>query len=449
MTTRNQSYYALAVLFSINLMNFYDRLIPGAVGELIKNEWKLSDTALGTLGTAFVLLYATVGVPLGRIADRYDRSKILAGGVFAWSLLTAGSGLARNFWQLVTLRLAVGVGEATCAPAAASLIGDLFPSSSRARAMSIFMLGLPIGNALSFAISGAVAQRWGWQAAFYIALIPGLACALAALFIKEPARGATESHAIGAMRRDGSPWKLVLSIPTMRWIIVSGALLNFNMYALGSFLVSYMIRVHGTTLGTASFISTAVFGLSGIPGLLIGGWLGDKIAHKRANSRLLLGTLGAVLATPLFWLGLYLRDHGVVACAVSFGLGGVFLYLYYATVYPAIQDVIEPSLRGTAMSLYFFAMYLLGGALGPFGFGQLSDFFTRRAVAASGSAGTAPLPIHAAEGIHNAMHIIPILCAVLAAVLWAASRNFTHDAAKLKDWMSKAAAGGKTQSTTA
>src|SRR6476646_1562575 len=101
---------------------------------------------------------------------------ILAGGVFVWSLLTAASGMAQSFMQMAGLRLAVGVGEATCAPASSSLIGDLFPATSRARALAVFMLGLPLGTAACYAVSGTVAQRWGWQYAFYAAMIPGLLC---------------------------------------------------------------------------------------------------------------------------------------------------------------------------------------------------------------------------------------------------------------------------------
>src|SRR5436190_4534751 len=110
--------YALIVLFAINLMNFFDRQLLGGVGEAIRREWGLNDTMLGALGTAFTLLYALVGVPLGRLADRITRKYILSGGVFVWSLLTALSGVSRSFSQLFVVRLGVGVGEATCSPAA-------------------------------------------------------------------------------------------------------------------------------------------------------------------------------------------------------------------------------------------------------------------------------------------------------------------------------------------
>src|SRR5574339_381242 len=155
----------LAVLFAINAMNFFDRQILGAVGEPVRREWQLSDGALGALGTAFTLLYALVGVPLGRLADRKPRTLMLATGVFVWSVLTAVSGLCQRFWQLFVVRLGVGVGEAVCAPAATSLIGDLVPPSRRARALSIFMMGLPVGIALSYLVSGYVAKAWGWRAA--------------------------------------------------------------------------------------------------------------------------------------------------------------------------------------------------------------------------------------------------------------------------------------------
>src|SRR6266545_1535373 len=220
----SSSAFALLVLFAINLMNFFDRQIIGGVGEGIRREWGLSDTALGLLGTVFTLLYAVVGLPLGRLSDKKQRRKILAAGVFVWSLLTAVSGLARSFAQLIAARLGVGVGEATCSPASTSLIGDLFPTTQRARAVAIWMLGLPLGLGLANGAGGWILQNWGWRNAFYIAAIPGIFCALAAWSMTEPERGKKEEHAVGARCREGNPYMLVLSIPTMLWVIASGAL---------------------------------------------------------------------------------------------------------------------------------------------------------------------------------------------------------------------------------
>ncbi len=161
--------YALAVLFAINAVNFFDRQIGGVLAEPIRKEWNLSDSALGALATAFTLLYAAVGIPLGRLSDRSARKMILAIAVLIWSALTSLSALTRNFGQMFATRLGVGLGEAACAPAGTSLIGDLYPPARRGRALSIFMLGLPVGVALSYFVASFVAHSWGWRAAFLVA----------------------------------------------------------------------------------------------------------------------------------------------------------------------------------------------------------------------------------------------------------------------------------------
>ena len=294
--------YALTILFLINTMNFFDRVIGGALGEPIRREWGLSDSALGALGTAFTLLYAFVGVPLGRLADRKPRKWILAAAVFVWSALTAVSGLTRTYWQLFATRLGVGIGEAACAPAATSLIGDLFPPSKRARAMSIFMMGLPIGIALSYFVGSRVAHAYGWRTAFFVAGIPGVLAAIAALFITEPARGSVDKQVAAAPAQ--SPWRTLLRIPTLWWLILSGALHNFNMYALGSFLAPLLMRYHAVDLRQAGTITTIVYGLSGIPGLLIGGALADKWSVRRMDGRLLVAAIATAISAPLMWAAL-------------------------------------------------------------------------------------------------------------------------------------------------
>jgi MFS family permease len=434
---RANARFALWVLFAINAMNFFDRQILGAVGEAVRREWGMSDGAMGALGTAFTLLYAFVGVPLGRLSDQTGRKWILSAGVFVWSLTTVASGFARNFWQLFVLRLGVGVGEASCAPAATSLIGDLFPARRRARALSIFMLGLPIGIALSFAVSGTIARSYGWRPAFYVAGIPGLLCAIAVLFVREPRRGATEIHDIGGRKRAGSPYALVLSSPTMRWLIISGALHNFNMYAIGSFITPFLMRYHGADIRSANFISMVVYGLSGAPGLILGGILGDAVTKRRANGRLLVGALAILGSVPFLFLALERPGGDRLGFMLLMGTGCALMYGYYSTVYSTIQDVIEPSLRGTAMALYFFAMYVLGASLGPYGTGLVSDFFTERAAVAAGiSASTQQaLEPFRAEGLHTAMYIIPVLGVLLTLVLFAASRTVGKDMEKLQRWM--------------
>jgi MFS family permease len=411
--------YSLTVLFVINTMNFFDRVIGGALGEPIRREWNLSDGALGALGTAFTLLYAFVGIPLGRLSDRTRRKTILASAVFVWSALTSLSGVTRTYWQLFVTRLGVGVGEAACAPAATSLIGDLFPARQRARALSVFMMGLPIGIALSYLVGSFVAHAWGWRAAFFVAGLPGILAAIAALFIDEPERGSSDAIRVGPSQ---TSWRQLLSIPTLWWLVASGALHNFNMYALGSFLSPLLMRYHSATLREAGMMTTLVYGLSGIPGLLAGGALADKWSMKRLDGRLLVAAIATALSAPLMWLAL-LQPAGNKVLFVTFGaLACMVMYVYYASVYATLQDVVQPSLRGTAMALYFFAMYVLGASFGPLATGMASDFFTKRAAGAA----TVLEPFRG-EGLHSAMYLVPVLSVVLALVLFAATRTVGKD----------------------
>ncbi len=435
--------FTLWVLFGINTMNFYDRQILAAVAEPIRKEWGLSDSALGLLGTAFTLLYAFVGVPFGRWSDTRSRKGLLGVGCAVWSLMTAVSGMAQSFWMLFAARLGVGVGEASCAPAANSLIGDLYPPKERSRALSIFMLGLPIGMFLSFVVSGWIAHEYGWRAAFYVACVPGLVLAALAIWIREPARGHSEGR-VDSVHRPGSPYLVVLGIPTLLWIIVSGALHTFNMYAAGSFMAVFLDRYHDLDLKPAAYAASLIFGVSGVVGLLAGGWAGDRFSGARTNGRLLLSAVAMAVAAPCAYLALRQPRGEVALFVVLMGAGLACMYVYYSSVYAAIQDVVEPALRGTAMAVYFFAMYVLGGSLGPWGTGLLSDYFARRAMT---EAGATDIEAYKAVGLHSAMHAIPVLCFLLAVVLYCSYRTVGRDMAKLKAWQESHAA--KTNAGTA
>ena len=318
---RNQSTYVLWVLFGINMMNFFDRQILAAVSEPIRKEFLLNDTQLGFLNTVFTLLYAVAGVPLGRLADRGSRTKVLAFGVSLWSLMTAASGLARNYSALFIARLGVGVGEASCAPAANSLIGDLFPPQKRARAISIFMLGLPIGILLSNLSSGNIAQKFnGWRVPFFIAFLPGIVLAVLATRIHEPKRGASEAYAIVGHEGQGSPYWRVLRIPTMWWIILSGALHNFNAYAVNGFLPAYLGRYHGLRLQKANTYQRLCLEQSELIGLLVGGWAADWISHAKSKRTDAALSHFTCLSTPCVYLALDRPKGSLVVFHGSHGL---------------------------------------------------------------------------------------------------------------------------------
>ncbi|MEP7338676.1 MAG: MFS transporter [Acidobacteriota bacterium] len=437
-STERQAGFALAVLFVINTLNFFDRQIAASVSPLMIAEFKLSDSDYGDITTAFILIYAAVGVPLGRWADRGNRPMILGLGTAVWSLFTAASGFTRGYWSLFAVRMGVGVGEASCAPAGNSLLGDLFPPSRRARAMSIFMLGLPVGIFLSNMFAGLLADKYGWRKVFFFAAIPGFVFALLALKIREQPRGAADNVQIAVQADDGSPYRRVLSIPTMWWIILAGALHNFNAYAVNAYMPLYLVRYYQLDLKQANFIAAVVLGAVGVLGLLIGGALADWARKRRANGRMLVAALSLLISTPLVFLALNLPKEQMVLFTVLMGAGWLLFYIYYVTVYPAIQDVVEPNLRGTAMALYFFAMYVLGGAFGSKVVGMLSDNFALRAAAKAGvivaNAKLVP-PEFRAIGLHEAFYAAPVVSLLLAAVLFAGARTITADMEKARKRM--------------
>jgi MFS family permease len=423
----------LALLVGANTLNFFDRQVLSAVVEPVRREWALSDTELGGLVTAFTLLYAFVGLPFGRIADTRSRKWLLAGGLALWSVLTGVSGLCRTYWALFAARLGVGIGEATCAPAATSILGDLFYPQERARAMSVFMAGLPAGTFLSYLAGGFLAQSFGWRSAFLVAAIPGLIIAALISLIDEPARGAAEVRNVGTARRSGSPYLVVLSTPTMWPIIISGAMHNFAMYALSTFLAAFLIRYHGASTQEAGIVSAVVIGMVGALGMLSGGWLGDVLFKRFGNGRLIVAAISTGLSAPAMWLALQQPRGAVLRFALFQGIACLLLYTYYATVYSTIHDIIEPALRGTAMAIYFLAMYVLGGALGPLAAGWVSDLMAGRAARQLGL-GTQISEGARALGLHQAMYVVPATGVLLSAVLVAACVTARKDVAAMHRW---------------
>ena len=418
---------SLIVLVIINIINFYDRNVGGALAEPMRREFGFSDTQLGWLGTIFTLLYAVIGLPLGLLADRISRKKLLASGVTIWGALTAFAAWAWSFGTLAISRLGVGVGEAACAPTATSWIGDLYPPERRSRPLALFMLGVPVGGALSYFFSGPVAQAFGWRRAMIVAAIPALVMAPFVLFLREPQRGAAESARAPGSAQQGSIGQL-LSIPTFWWIIVSGALVNFNLYAIGTFLPAFLGRIHHLNVARAGIATGMIYMIGGVAGGTIGGFWGDTIVRRGAHQRMLAAAIGALAAAPFAYFGIR-QGFGALTLAVifltvSYGL----LNMYYGLVYASIQEIAAPALRGTAMAVYFLFMYLGGASFGPLLTGRLSDMMARRAAAAAGS----PVITEAfkAVGLQQAMFVIPILSVGLGLVLWAGSKTMVHDAAR-------------------
>src|SRR5260370_21140062 len=326
--SRDQARYALAILFAINLLNFYDRQIFGALAEPIRKEGDLTEWEMGWRVPAFTILYRWVGLRFGRLSDRWKRPQLLSLGGAAWGLLTAASGIAWSYGSLFAARLGVGVGEATCAPASNALIGDLYPAARRARAVSFFMLGLPLGGFLSFFASGSVAGRYGWRMAFYIACLPGLLLAVLASRLVDTPRGAAEGSPLAGRPHPGSPYWSVLKIPTIRWIIITGALHNFNAYAIATFLPAYLSRYHSLDLKQANTLAAFSFSAVGIPGLLLGGRPADRIPAIHSTGRLLLSSVSLFLAAGFFYFAIYLPPGRIFLFGELISMDSLLSYLY-------------------------------------------------------------------------------------------------------------------------
>lgn len=197
------SWYVLGVLVLVYILNFIDRQILSILAVDIKADLNLTDSDMGFLGgAAFAVFYALFGIPLGRLADNWNRVRLLTLGLAVWSVMTALSGLARNQLSLSLARMGVGVGEATASPTAYSLISDYFPRRQRATAIAIYSSGIYLGGGVSLFIGAVIVKAWntaypgggplglvGWQAAFMVVGIPGILLALWVATLREPQRG--------------------------------------------------------------------------------------------------------------------------------------------------------------------------------------------------------------------------------------------------------------------
>jgi MFS family permease len=296
--------------------------------------------------------------------------------------------------------------------------------------MGIFMLGLPVGLVLAYFSIGAIVNAFGtWRAPFYVAMVPGLILAATMFFIKEPARGASEETKVGEHKIE-RPIRKVLSVSTLWWIIAAGIFFNMSSYAANSFMVPLLQRYFGASLEAAAIGTGVILGISGLIGLTLGATVADRLHKVNETARLTYGALSMFVAAALTWFALRVEGGQPMLFVALFALGWLLQYNYYSCAYPAIQDVIEPRLRATAMAIFFAALYLLGGAAGPLVVGVLSD---RGAAAAMTAAGATQMTEQfKAIGLHDAMAVVPITLLLTGIALVAAGRTFSSDAAAMR-----------------
>jgi MFS family permease len=299
--------------------------------------------------------------------------------------------------------------------------------------MGIFMLGLPLGLLLAFFTIGAMVKAFdSWRAPFFIAAVPGLVLAIFMFFIREPARGAAESVAISQEKID-RPIRRVLSIPTFRWLVLAGLAFNFSTYACNSFMVPMLQRYFLLPLQEAAMATGMIVGVTGLVGLTAGGWIADKLHQRFANGRLMFAALSMTVASLCTGYALHAGRIEIGVFVAVFSVGWLFSYNFYTCVYTAIQDVVQPRLRATAMALFFAGLYLLGGGLGPVVVGLLSDHFAHSAMYAA-QVGEMTEAFKAV-GLHDAMYLIPVALFFALVFLVRASKCFSRDAQRMRERM--------------
>lgn len=414
----------LGLLFAGNLLNFYDRALPSVVLEPIKDEFSLDDTRVGLLASAFVLVAALAGIPLGRLADRVARTAVAGWGLFMWSAFTAAGGLLTTFWGFFASRVGVGVGESSYAPATGALLSDLYPSERRSRAHSLVMLGFPIGTLLAFLTAGGLAEAFdSWRAPFLVAAVPGVVVAFLVLRIREPERGAAEPERPAApaplVEDRRTPLLSLMRMRSMYGMLLAFAGYNFAAYAIGTFLTPVLQRFYGLSLVAAGAVGGVVVGVTGLIGLLAGGRVLDRAARRSPEARVQVAAVSLAAAAVFSFAGLAAGRAALWQLVVFLSLGCMLGIVYLAAAVPVVSDVIRPEQRSGALGLLFSVGYLLGGAGGPVCVGVLSD-----ALAADSASATEG----SARGLHGAMlTTVPLAFTVAAIGMFLAARSVRGD----------------------
>ncbi len=396
--------YVLGSLLLVYIFNFIDRTIINILTEPIKMTFGVEDWQMGLLGgPAFAILYTFLGIPIARVSERVNRVLIIALAVSFWSLMTVLCGFALTFLMLFLFRIGVSVGEAGCTPPAQSLIADYFKPSSRATAVSIYALGVPLGGMFAAVFGGFVAGNldgpqvaaaftsWGWtwaanmldwqtiegwRIAFVVVGVPGLILGLVVkLTVREPPRGYSDPPEL--QRKAGEARTSFLQVmgilmrkPTYVHVVIGATVASFIGYGVGQFTTSFLIRTHGLTIQDAALLFGIILGVMAAIGVFTSGWLSDRWAKKYPTSLSWLPALGMGLSVPFYAIG-YSADNLWLAMPPLM-IAAMIHYFYLGPMYAVSGGVVDSRMRATAVALTLFVVNLLGYGLGPPTIGALS-----------------------------------------------------------------------------
>lgn len=397
----------LAMLLLVYTFNFLDRQILGILAQPVKAALRLDDFQLGLLGgLAFAVLYSTLAIPLALLADRTSRTWVITVSLAVWSGFTALCGAAQNFTQMFLFRLGVGVGEAGGVAPSYALIGDYYPPERRARALSIYSLGIPLGAAAGALLGGYIAQTVEWRTAFIVVGVAGLLIAPVFRMVvrDKPRAPSTNSIPVGRV------FPMLAAKPSF-WLLSFGAGAGSMCgYGVAFWLPSLMGRSFGLTLlETGQFIGALLL-TGGVAGILIGGTLGDRLGARDRRWYALLPALAYVAGTPLFVAGVL--SGSWTAAFLLFLLPQALVYVWLGPVLTAVQHLVPSHMRATASASFLLINNLIGLGLGSTVIGAISEALT---------------PAYGDEALRYAVAAGLGLYLVAGALMWLASRSLSRD----------------------
>lgn len=421
--------YALGLLTTVYVVNFVDRQILAILLQSIKRDLGLSDLQLGLLsGTAFGIFYATLGVPIARLADRFSRKGVMAICLAVWSGMTALCGAATGFYSLLAYRVGVGIGEAGGSPPAHSMISDYFPAERRATALGVFSLGIPFGILVGFLAGGWMDETLGWRTAFMVVGLPGLLLAVVVqLTLREPARGAQDGGRSDAAEAPSATTVLrfLLRSPSFLHAAIGSGLYAFVGYSVTNWAPAFLIRSHGMTSGDVGTALALIIGIGGGLGIYAGGAVTDRLALDDERWRMRVPAWAMWLSVP-FGFVVYTTANTTLALALF--VFPVFLGLVYqAPALALAQALSTPRMRATASALLLFVINIIGLALGPPATGLLSDLLE---------------PSLGEDSLRYALLATSLVLAWSGVHFWLASRSLRDDLAFVRAATRREAAGG-------
>ncbi len=403
---------ALGMLLVVYIFNFVDRQILAILAGPIQADLGLSDTQMGLLGgIAFALLYSTLAVPLGWIADKTSRSWVITISLGVWSGFTALCGFAQGFWSIFLARLGVGIGEAGGVAPSYALIADYFPSEKRARALSIYSLGIPLGSATGVIAGGYIAATVDWRLAFIVVGLSGVLIApIFKYLVRDPAKKPEQLTKPETPPRFIDVLKL-LSKKRAFWFLSFGAASSSMLgYGIAFWLPSLLQRSFGLDLIDTSLFFGSILLLGGVAGVIGGGVLGDWLGNKDKAAYGLVPATAFLLAIPLFAAGIL--STSVTLAFLLFLIPQGLAYIWLGPVLSAVQHLVTAETRATASALFLLINNLIGIGGGIFFLGALSDSLT---------------PIYGEDGLRYSMLISLIFYVVAAGLMALAAKPLRRE----------------------